>query len=356
MKLIRKIEHYYKRAYLMGHYPSLSSVLFTDKKIFVYYGFLGDNNYGDELVYHATKAVFKDDILLPVSRYMPVALRLFVALNKGKIAGLAVGGGTLIGRFYMSDFFKDLVDSGKSVYVHGTGVKETIGEQKPWAAVLRNKLFGGVRGPLSVENISVIKKDMNIAGDAAFALFSDLKFVERKDNKKVLINLGTHAPYPGQEFFRKEFNDFITFLISNGYTVNYLPFHEIDLELGQGLKALFPEINILDQPDGFEECAAVFADSIFAIGERLHFTVMAIMTRNPFISLNYAKKHEDLLLSLSIPEVGLSPEDASCEQMIHALNTRDDFQWDDIRKKMIGYKEFQFEEVQKFIAAAQTKK
>jgi len=350
MKLIRKVQHYYKRAYSMGHYPSLKSVMFTDKKIFVYYGFLGDNNYGDELVYHATKALFEKDILLPVSRYMPILLRLFVSLNKSKISGIAVGGGTLVGRFNMAAFFEDLVISGKSVYMHGTGVKEVIGEQNAWSKVLSRGNFGGVRGPMSVQNIAVIKKEMKIVGDAAFALFSDSTFKDRGDNKKVLINLGTHASYHGQEFFRKEFKEFITFLIGDGYVVNYLPFHEIDLELGNELKKEFAEINILKQPDGFEACAELFADCTFAIGERLHFTVMAVMTKSPFISINYAKKHEDLLLSLDIPEAGLSPDLASLTKIKDAFIKRKDFEWTTVRKLMIDYKDRQFAEMRQFVS------
>ena len=350
MKLTHKIKSYYKRAYQMGHYPSLSSVLFSGKKVFVYYGFLGDNNYGDELVYEATKELFKDHILLPLRRQMPIELRLFLNYRKHKIAGIVIGGGTLVGPFWEPDFFKSLVEMGKRVFLHGTGVHKKIDAQEPWKFILNKEIFGGVRGPMSVKNVSVVKDKMNIAGDAAFALFSDQSFIKRSENKNVLINLGTHDDYEGQAFFRKEFNDFIRFLIQDGYHVQYLPFHEVDVELGKVLKNTFPEITVIKQPVGFDECARIFADCTFALGERLHFTVMAIMTRSPFLSLNYAKKHEDLLLSLSIPEAGSHPSETSKDKMTDAFTKRNDFDWAVPRDKMVGYKDFQFKETAEFIA------
>jgi len=351
MKLIHKIKNFYKIAYQMGHYPSLSTVLFSRKKVFVYYGFLGDNNYGDELVYEATKALFKEHTLLPVRRQMPFSLRFFLNNKKSKIAGIVIGGGTLIGPFWEPEYFASLIQLGKRVYVHGTGVHKVIDQQQPWRQLLEKTIAGGVRGPLSVENVAVVKKPMNIAGDAAFAIFSDKSFVTRKDNKNVLINLGTHADYVGQEYFRKEFDQFIGFLLKQGYNVLYLPFHEVDVELGEMLIGKFPQIRMLKQPNGFNECAVLFADCAFAIGERLHFTVMAIMTKSPFISINYAKKHEDLLLSLSIPEIGLLPAEASHEKMIAAFNSREDFDWEATRQKMIGYRDFQLKEAADYISA-----
>ena len=333
----------------MGHYPSIWSVLFADKKIYVYYGFLGDNNYGDELVYQATKFLFKDYILLPVSRYMPIGLRLFVEIKKSNIKGIVIGGGTLVGRFNMAEFFESLVKMGKPIYMHGTGVKEVIGESKSWGQVLKNGNYGGVRGPMSVKNISLIRPKMSIVGDAAFALLNNSNYIDRSTKKRVLINLGTHADYEGQQYFREQFNSFIGNLLSQKYIVDYLPFHEIDLELGNDLKLQFKEINILKQPQGFDDCAAIFSDCTFAVGERLHFTVMAIMTSSPFVSINYAKKHEDLLASLNIPELGLVPNLASSEKLLTAFDIRQNFQWEKIFDQMKDYKTIQFEEVEKFI-------
>ena len=350
MKLIHKLKRYYRIAYTMGHYPALSSVLFSDKKIFVYYGFLGDNNYGDELVFEAAKELFAAHHLLPVRHLMPFATRFWLTRNKHKIAGIVVGGGTLLGPLWEAEFFSSVKKLGKPVYVHGTGVHKVIQEVEAWKMMLDNRVYGGVRGPMSLENVAAVKTGMKIGGDAAFAMFSMQKFVNRKDNKNVLINLGTHRTYEGQDFFRKEFNDFIASLIKDGYNIQYLPFHEVDLELGNTLKETFPEITLLKQPVGYNECADLFANCAFAIGERLHFTVMAIMTRSPFVSLNYHKKHEDLLLSLSLQESGLHPSAASSEKMTAAFKARDAFNWDATENQIKAYKKFQFDEAAEFIA------
>jgi polysaccharide pyruvyl transferase WcaK-like protein len=349
MNLITKTKYFYTSAYKMGHFPSLLTLLFSKKRIFVYYGFLGDNNYGDELVYEATKEIFKSHILVPVRRRMPIALRLYLTLRKENIAGIVVGGGTLISKFMEADFYKSLVQMNKPVYLHGTGVHAEIKDKKTWSIILDKGFFGGVRGPLSVKNLKVIAAPVKIMGDAAFGIDSPLKIVKNGESRKVLINLGTHAPYEGQDFFRHEFNSFIEHLFLHHYEVCYLPFHAIDLALGLELKKTYPNIQILEQPVGFNECSLLFSDAIFAIGERLHFVVMALMTSTPFTSINYAKKHDDLLLSLSLAQQGLIPGEAALESLIKGFDTRHSMDWNDTQKRIEKYRNLQISEMKNFV-------
>ena len=117
MNLIKKLKIFYKEAYQLEHFPSFIKILFTNTKIFIYYGFLGDGNFGDELVFEASKELFKPHILLPYKKRMPIILKLFAHLFISKIAGVIVGGGTLIGqRFYEYDYFK------KTSYIRKTNI------------------------------------------------------------------------------------------------------------------------------------------------------------------------------------------------------------------------------------------
>ncbi|MFN3380715.1 MAG: hypothetical protein ACK41O_14765, partial [Runella zeae] len=68
MKIWYKIKSYIVEAYLLNHYPSLLSFLLTKKQILVYYGFLGDKNFGDELVYESAKILFCDFMLIPYKK------------------------------------------------------------------------------------------------------------------------------------------------------------------------------------------------------------------------------------------------------------------------------------------------
>jgi len=348
MNLITKIKFFYRSAYQMGHFPPVLSVMFSSKKVFVYYGFLGDNNYGDELVYEATKEIFKGHILVPMKRRMPISLRLYLIFRKGIIKGIVIGGGTLISKFRDAAYFKNLVEMGKPVYLHGTGVHANIKDVNSWTTILNSEVFGGVRGPLSVKNLEQIRPMTNILGDAAFGIALPDKLVKSVESRKVLINLGTHANYEGQDIFRNVFNPFIEYLISNKYDVFYLPFHDIDMELGLSIKKTYPEVMMLTQPIGFAECSMLFADCTFAIGERLHFIVMAIMTSTPFTSINYAKKHNDLLLSLSHTQNGLFPEEASLERLIYDFNNRHTFEWKNTQRKIDEYRKLQINEMQNF--------
>ena len=76
MRTLRSLAKYHEEAYQLGHFPSLTSLL-GKQKIYAYYGFLGDRNFGDELVYEAAKRLFHPAILLPIKRRMPAELALF---------------------------------------------------------------------------------------------------------------------------------------------------------------------------------------------------------------------------------------------------------------------------------------
>ncbi len=79
------------------------------------------------------------------------------------------------------------------MYVHGTGVHKEIECGREWKRILQGKFYGGVRGPMSVANISQLHQNVPIAGDAAFTMFDVLEYAKQDRNKKkILINFG-HA-------------------------------------------------------------------------------------------------------------------------------------------------------------------
>ena len=169
MKLIHKAKNFYQQAYTTGHFPPVRQLFFGEQKVFAYYGFLGDRNFGDELVFESAKKLFYPNILLPVRRKMPLLQAFYAKACKGRIAGLVVGGGTLIGPLWEREFFESLVELAKPVYVHGTGVRENIERSDGWKHMLSGKVYGGVRGPHSAENLGEIFRQVLITGDAAFA-------------------------------------------------------------------------------------------------------------------------------------------------------------------------------------------
>lgn len=351
MRIIYKIKRYYKRAYLLGHYPSFLSVIRSKNKILIYYGFLGDSNFGDEVVYEAAKTLFSQNILIPVKKKMPLSLAFFCKIFNKRVYGIIIGGGTLFGRLMEQDFFQYMADLRKPTFIHGTGAHKEMGSLESWGLLLNKPLFGGVRGPLSVQNLLKYGFSMNIGGDAAFSLFEtpDPIYNNRELTKNILVNVGTHNAYNGSINTQFVLKEFIKRCILEGYHIQFLPFYAIDLNIAEEFKKEIPQIEILMIPVSYAECIQYFHKSMFSIGERLHFSVMALLGNCPFLSINYDKKHEDFLYSVELINSGISPEDISLEIVVEAFENRGSFEWQEINKRIISLKNFQFEQSNKFV-------
>ena len=211
--------------------------------------------------------------------------------------------------------------------------------------------FGGLRGPLSVYNLSQLSIKMKIAGDAAFIMYNENNSFDRKMlANDVLINVGTHTVYRNSEFSRFVIREFIKILISRGINVKFLPLHSIDVQLGLELKSIFPQITLLKVPNNYDECIIHFKNCSFAFGERLHFIVMALLGGCPFISINYDKKHEDLLASINLSNAGIKPEEISLDTILNIFDKRLTFNWGNSITKIIGLKRIQSNEALVFLS------
>jgi polysaccharide pyruvyl transferase WcaK-like protein len=195
---------------------------------------------------------------------------------------------------------------------------------------------------------------VQVAGDAAFAYF-DRKAVRdpRSQSKTVLINLGTHKAFEGIENSRAVFAEFLAHLDASGAVIQFLPCHAIDIELAEELKKRFPGITLLPIPKSFAEAAGHFRNAAFAIGERLHFVATAIMAGCPFLSINYAKKHADLLASVKLSSAGLQPVEATKGGLIGAWTGRNGFAWDEAFAALEAFQAFQLEQKKAFYAAGE---
>lgn len=350
MKLLRKFKSYYRVAYLTGHFPSLFQLLFTNKMIFAYYGFLGDKNFGDELVYESAKQLFKPNILVPFRKRMPIFIKFFCKNFKPRISGIIIGGGTLFGRLVEQDFFLSLAKQHKPIYIHGTGASQKIGDIDEWKKILNGCFFGGIRGPLSKISMEKIGFKMEILGDAAFAMLNNKTFHEKKKySKNVLVNMGTHIKYGESNISRNEMRKFIKKIIEEGFHVQFLPFHSIDVKIGLELKSFFPGIELLEIPKNYSEGIEHFYRCIYAIGERLHFNIMAILAECPFLSINYDKKHEDFLSSVNLNEAGINMSEVCFDKILTAFENREAFNWKAISQKLLYFKNMQYLQCAEFI-------
>ena len=289
---------------------------------------------------------------------MPLHLGAFAKLCKARFSGIVVGGGTLIGPLWNREFFDGLVELAGPVFVHGTGVRSKIECCDGWERMLGGKVFGGVRGPLSVQNLSPIYSGLRIAGDAAFAMWGprDRQNEDRRKGVKarpiVLINSGAHASYGGEDNTRGALQKFMETLYGLPVDVHFLPFHSIDIGIGLELKQIFPALTVLQVPATYREAKRYFQDATFAVGERLHFTVMAILNGCPFLSINYGEKHEDLLASLGLSQAGISPSEISADKITSAFEKRNSFDWSPVFQRIAELKAFQENQAADFVSSA----
>lgn len=353
MWTIGKLASYVNEAYRRGHFPP-TRALFTRRKILAYYGFLGDGNFGDELVFEAAKRLFEPNILLLIKRRMPLHLAAWARIFERRFDGIVIAGGTLLGKsFYERSFFLHLIRSGKPIYMHGTGIGARDTWNSGWCEVMERRVWGGVRGPLSVRNAAEFEEKLHVVGDAAFSLFrSELVSESEVKGSTVLINLGAHYPFDDLATSRSAVERFVAEVIMRGFEVKFLPCHWIDIGLGRELAKRHPAIEILSIPKSCAEAERHFRSSAFAVGERLHFTVMAMLARCPFFSVNYAEKHQDLLASVGLWGAGCAPRDVSAEGIRATFEARERFDWANAFERMDQFQESQREEARAFLGLA----
>lgn len=348
MKLLTKVKNYYIRAYMLGHFPKMKNIIFPKRKIYLYVGFLGDGNYGDELVYEAAKELVDQDILIPYQHHMPIEYKFVCFFFRKYINGVIIGGGTTIGNsIYNAEYVVKLINRKKKLLIHGSGVHKIFNEEL-FDKLLSNNIYGGLRGPISCSNLSNIKYNVPIIGDAAFALYNK-STINRIESKSIIINWGTHEFYSELKKSREQIEIFITQYIKLGYIIYFLPLHSIDLELGEKLILKYPDIKLLNIPANYTEAIKCFNKCSFAIGERLHFNILSVLAGCCFLSINYDLKHNDFLESLELQSVGLEIPDVTYNNILTLFQNRNsNFNWDEIHNRLIQYKKMQLKSFECF--------
>lgn len=327
MLTFNKFKNYIYQSYFLGHFPSLSQILINRNRLLAYHGFLGDENFGDELVFEASKKVFHAFTLIPIKRRMPLMTSLMISAGFLQFRGEVLGGGTLIGGNC------NLLPAQRSIFLHGTGARSNFSEE--WIESFRRKaVYGGVRGKATRAILASKGVEVEVIGDAAFHFFNENRSTS-SDLGSILINIGTHNDEEKMKEFRDELMNFVSDAIGNGIRIEFLPMHKVDLELGLLMKNIFPEVYIHSIPQNFAACSEIFARSTFAIGERLHFAVMSLLCGTPCVSVIYDKKHEELLESLGCSNIGVKPNSVSLMELVTRYSERGMFDWSviDVRLK-----------------------
>ena len=353
--MIKKAIRYFYSAYVNWNYPNLLKVIRHRSKIVAYYGYLDDYNYGDIMVYQAAEKLLSPDaIIIPMKRRMPLLTKLIVMGLTGEDRKLVMGGGTLMGSTWERNFIERFTrNSGGRIMIHGTGSTSGIVDHSYWSDVLSKSDYGGVRGKLSKAKIEeLLNLKVDIIGDAAFGLFES-KFWENDATDKssgLLINMGTHHNFSGMENSREITRRITELMLDRGERVTFLPMHQTDVQLASSLKEEFSGLTILKIPRTIEEAIGICQKHDFAFGERLHFIVLAIMAKTPFLSVNYRPKHEDLLETVNLLHAGFDAGDVTLELVEeHFADARANrFNWSDAMDRLNDMRDIQIREFDRF--------
>lgn len=337
--MLGKIRKVIFQSYLDWQYPHLWDVIKGDKVIIPYYGYLGDYNYGDVMVYEATMKLLADRAyLIPIRKFMPFLLKAYLKRKTKPRRKIIIGGGTLMASAWEKEFFYAcLTQPDVDILFHGTGSTSGINDEKFWSELISRSKFGGLRGPLSAQVISE-KLNLNAAvvGDAALSLY-DKSVWDQPNNPKresLLLNIGTHHEFDGMDNSRKVMLSIAKKLVERGVKVGFLPMHSIDQELANGWKEEIPELIIHPIPQCIEEAYSTFGQYSYALGERLHFVVLAILAKCPFISINYRRKHNDLFATLGLSYTGHLATDVIEEDLVTRIESPEGFDWGECQSRI----------------------
>lgn len=351
--MIKKAIRFIKGAYFEWNYPNALKVWLNPRRVIVYYGYLGDYNYGDIMVFQAAeKLLGPGAIIVPIKRNMPPLVRWAAGSIKGADRKLVIGGGTLMGTVWEESFFEDFItEADVRILLHGTGSTSGVAIGF-WRQVLAKTNFGGVRGDLSRKTIQeALGQSLNVFGDAAFGLYEDAfwNHTAKAPENSLLINMGTHHSFPGMENSRLVISETAKKAVENGHIVSFLPMHKADIYLAVNLQKSLPELRILPLPKTIEEAVNVFHSHSFAFGERLHFVVLALLAKCPFLSVNYRPKHQDMLDTVGMAHMGYNARELnfSLVDKIYKDSVAN-FDWKDCQQKIKAMQAKQISEYKSF--------
>lgn len=291
----------------------LESVSFITSKIPGFYiGWIGKNNLGDEVLFHAVKELF------PAIHFREqVFIGKSLKLLPDRVKYIFLGGGTLIGNQVYLDHIIELgnVFPNAKKIAFGTGVRNPIywNEIKPslkrWAKALDSFDFVGVRGQRSYDILREygVAANVNIIGDPAL-LFCEDSITAKKKNKVLGLNIGKTGFNDMGELWGHNEPQFIetmvhitNTLIQKGWEIKLFPVWEKDIPLVEAFaQRLSKTPYILRNFMSREQFMAELHDVDVFVGEKLHSVILACCTYTPSIMLEYRPKCLDFMESVNL--------------------------------------------------------
>jgi polysaccharide pyruvyl transferase WcaK-like protein len=339
------------------------SQLALGEYVAMYIGWVGNNNLGDELLYKAHLELFPDHKFFPYSDKHRAAIYKFArSIHKPFCRHAILGGGTLIndGHDYWVRNTEFLLEQGTKLFCLGTGVenpdfigrnKITDNQLRRWVKALSKFEFIGVRGPQSkaiLDNAGL--KNVVIVGDTALALTKEKK-EPHVSNGVVGVCFGDVKGNPiwgKPDRYRNELKKVIAQIINAGLKVRLLPIWDKDIPSNVSLMNDIDnsKCTLVKAFDSYDEYAKNIGECDIFIGQKLHSTIIAYMSRVPAIMIEYRPKCRDFMASLGLEDYVIKTSDFQLRpfmKIYDRLQKNYDLVNSLAESRILEYKHMQFE-------------
>jgi len=311
-------------------------VFFRSKSSVKYFGYLGYDNLGDDILYVVINQLFGSNLA-----YKPKISNKFLSceMDKKKFDLTILGGGTLIceelkfrgnkrtGVPFKNEF-ECSIQSSKNIVVFGTGVDE---HEKgilvdnwliEWKEILQRAKYVSCRGPRSKKILNHIGVTAEIIGDPALSLIKPLKYW--KPEKKLMgINVRPYGYDLGVEKqYLETMQEFILNKINEGWAVEFIAVSEMDLQsigvIIAGLQGYSPIVHKVYNNQ--EEYFTIVRRYQVFFGVRLHAVILSMCAGVPTVMINYRRKCDDFSESVLMEYLNVRIEEIDCIKLDKLLD------------------------------------
>lgn len=300
---------------------------FRPQTIAGYIGWVGNHNFGDDLLYHAFKKLFPKLRLLLYGNVEcrgyhkwsyppPIELALYQNLVKKRLYdGVLLGGGTLINDPWYLRVVREALKEKRPFIVFGTGVREETyisnkftdldarAAMSSWTELLTHAAAVKVRGPYTAERLREVGiQNVQIIGDPAlYALDYGAPPIHERT---IAISLGgiDSVVYGNQERISETGASLAKELIARGWKVEFLPMMDEDLHLIENLIAHFglQKATVWRNYSDLQATIQRARSYRLVVGQRLHAIILAAGTAVPVVALAHCTKVIDFMHSFEL--------------------------------------------------------
>lgn len=262
---------------------------------------------------------------------------LFSLTNKKVIPILA--GGTLINHMCLREL-KQAVQIWGDFYVLGTGAAQTsywekqknyIEQKDEWSELLKRAKQLGVRGELSVSQLTEQGLSSFVFGDPVFQYATENS---SKNGKNIGLNVGKSLGYVqgGEGNLETLFENLAQELKEKGYKITWFVVCPEDMAITQKLAHKIGGDVFADFYNP-KKYMSRYKKMNYFIGTKLHAVCFALCESIPSIMIEYRPKCRDLMMSVEMEQYSFSPENLDITKVMGTLRELND-NYDDISKKI----------------------